>query len=162
MRDLLDARGLKHGSPWGARGAGVFMTDEGREAHHAAVIASAPIGSDGPGRGGWPANVLTVLSGAAGTVGGITPHVLHHLTPIAGAALVTGTTGGVLFGLLGFALTAPMLLRLRRRFGTWLAPGIALAFFAVMFTVSTLWIGPAIRCETGTEDVRAPLDEHGH
>jgi hypothetical protein len=39
----------------------------------------------------------------------------------------------------------PMLARLRRRFGTWAAPGAALALFATMFTVSTLWIGPAIR-----------------
>jgi hypothetical protein len=49
-----------------------------------------------------------------------------------------------------------MLLRLRRRFGTWLAPAIALALFAAMFTVSTLWIGPAIR---GNGD-DAPIEDH--
>lgn len=67
----------------------------------------------------------------------------------------------MLFGVLGFALTVPMLLRLRRRFGSWLAPGIALTLFIVMFTVSTVWIGPAIRGEDGTAS-SAPVDEHGH
>jgi len=68
----------------------------------------------------------------------------------------------VLFGILGFVLTVPLLLRLRRRFGGWLAPAIALTFFVVMFTVSTLWIGPAIRGEPETAPSTAPLDEHGH
>jgi hypothetical protein len=73
--------------------------------------------------------------------------VLHHVGPIAGAALVTGAQGSVLFGALGFLLTVPLLLRLKRRFGSWLAPGLALAFFAIMFTVATLWIGPWVRGE---------------
>lgn len=45
--------------------------------------------------------------------------------------------GSFLFGAIGFVLTLPLLLRLKRRFGSWLAPAIALALFAVMFTVST-------------------------
>jgi len=105
---------------------------------------------------------LAVVSGAIGTIGGIAPHVLHHLTPLAGAALLTGSVGSVTFGVLGFALTVPLLLRLRRRFGSWLAPSIALTFFIVMFTVSTVWIGPAIRGDAGNASPTAPVDEHGH
>jgi hypothetical protein len=37
------------------------------------------------------------------------------------------------------------MLRLRRRFGTWWAPALAVAGFAAMFAVSTLLIGPALR-----------------
>jgi hypothetical protein len=95
-----------------------------------------------------------------GTAGGIAPHVLHHVAPIAGAAVLSGTTGTAIFGALGLAFTTPMLLRLRRRFGTWLAPGAALAFFLVMFTVSTVWIGPAIR--GGYESVAASTPAHNH
>lgn len=53
-----------------------------------------------------------------GTIAGLTPHVLHHIAPIAGAAVLTGTPGSVLFGILGFVLTVPMLLRLKRRFNS--------------------------------------------
>lgn len=55
-----------------------------------------------------------------------------------------------------------MLLWLRRRFGTWIAPGIALAIFAVMFTVSTLWIGPAIRGDGGGSNGGQPVDHSSH
>lgn len=98
---------------------------------------------------GWFGRATAAASGALGAIAGITPHVLHHIGPIAGAALVTGTGGTALFGAIGFVLTVPMLMKLRRRFGTWLAPAIALTFFAVMFTISTLWIGPAIRGDGG-------------
>jgi hypothetical protein len=40
-----------------------------------------------------------------------------------------------------------------------LAPAIALGLFAVMFTVSTLWIGPAIR---GDNDDSEPADHEEH
>ena len=46
------------------------------------------------------------------------PHVLHHVGPLAGAALLVGATGKVLFGALGFLLAVPMLRRLRRRTGS--------------------------------------------
>lgn len=106
----------------------------------------------------WPARAFSALSAGIGTVAGITPHVLHHIGPIAGAAVLTGTGGSVLFGVIGFGLTLPMLFRLKKRFGTWLAPGVALTFFAIMFTVSTLWIGPAIRGDGG--DAATPVDPH--
>lgn len=109
---------------------------------------------------GWFGRAAAAGSGALGAVAGITPHVLHHIGPIAGAVLLTGAGGTALFGALGFVLTVPLLLRLRRRFDSWLAPAIALAFFAVMFTASTLWIGPAIRGDGGaTADA---VDHNAH
>lgn len=108
---------------------------------------------------GWPARVLGALSATVGTIAGITPHVLHHIGPIAGAAILTGTQGSILFGAIGFALTVPLLIRLKRRFGSWAAPSVALGLFAVMFTISTLWIGPWIRGEDGANDA-TPADEH--
>ena len=63
---------------------------------------------------------------------------------------------------IGFVLTIPMLLRLRRRFGTWAAPGVALALFAVAFAVSTLWIGPAIRGDGGGSSAEQPFDHASH
>lgn len=100
----------------------------------------------------WRTRVTGAISGVLGTVAGITPHVLHHVGPIAGAALLTGTGGSFLFGAGGFVLTTPLLLQLRRRFRTWIAPAIALTVFATMFTVSTLWIGPAVRDLIGGDD----------
>lgn len=103
------------------------------------------------------------VAGAVGTTSGIAPHVLHHVGPIAGAVLVTGTGGSLLFGAIGFVLTGPLLWRLKRRFGTWLAPGIALAIFAITFTVSTLWIGPAVSdAINGDSDDSAPVSDPHH
>lgn len=84
------------------------------------------------------------LVGGIGLVVGLVPHVLHHVTILAGTALVAGSGGTALFGVLGLLASIPFLLRLRRRFGTWRAPAIGLMTFAVMFSVSTFVIGPAI------------------
>ena len=64
--------------------------------------------------------------------------------PFLGTALVAGAGGTVLFGLLGLAASVPMLLRLHRRFGSWRAPALALALFAIAFTISTVVVGPLI------------------
>jgi hypothetical protein len=80
---------------------------------------------------------------------GATPHVLHHVGPLAGAAILAGATGKLLFGALGFLLAVPMLRRIRRRTGSWRVPGAALALMAVTFTFSSLVIGPAL---TGADD----------
>lgn len=85
------------------------------------------------------------ITGAVGVVSGVAPHVLHHVGPIAGAAILTGTGGSVLFGLAGFAASVPLLFRLHRRFRSWRVSVAALAVFVAMFTLSTLVIGPAIR-----------------
>lgn len=98
------------------------------------------------GRGG----VWHAASGAVGVVSGLAPHVLHHAGILAGTALVAGAAGTALFGTLGLLASVPMLLRLHRRFGTWIAPGIGLAVFTAMFAVSAFVIGPAINGDTGS------------
>ncbi len=96
-------------------------------------------GAAGRLRAWWSA-----LVGAIAAVVGLAPHVLHHIGLVAGTALVAGAGGTVLFGILGLAASVPFLLRLRRRFGTWWAPAIGLAVFAVMFTLSAFVVGPAL------------------
>lgn len=84
------------------------------------------------------------LAAAWGAVIGLLPHVLHHVGPLAGAALLAGAGGTALFAVIGFVAAIPFLLRLHRRFRTWRAPAIALAVFAAMFSLSSFVIGPAI------------------
>jgi hypothetical protein len=108
-----------------------------------------------------------VVPGAAGSVGsslggliaaisGIAPHVLHHAGPLAGTAILVGAGGTILFGVAGFALSIPMLLRLRRRFGTWLAPAVASAIFLLVYLFSSLLVGPAITGTSVIEPSSAP------
>ncbi|QBX57654.1 hypothetical protein EXE58_15780 [Nocardioides seonyuensis] len=75
---------------------------------------------------------------------GLLPHLLHHVGLLGGAVLVTGATGNLLFAVLGLVFSLPLLRRLYRRFGTWKAPTLALAVFALMFSLSAFLIGPAI------------------
>ncbi|TCJ31462.1 hypothetical protein E0504_48395 [Parafrankia sp. BMG5.11] len=96
------------------------------------------------------------LVGVIGGVVGLAPHVLHHIGFLAGAALVAGAAGTVLFGAVGLLLSVPFLLRLRRRFGTWRAPAIALVVFAAMFSISAFVIGPAINSDGDTPVPRSP------
>ena len=93
------------------------------------------------------------IAAAWGVVLGVLPHVLHHVGPLAGAALLAGAGGTALFATIGFAASIPFLLRLRRRFHTWVAPTIALVLFAAMFTFSSLVIAPAI---TGSDNGSTP------
>lgn len=86
----------------------------------------------------------SALLAAWGAFVGLLPHVLHHVGPLAGAALLAGATGRALFALVGFVAAIPFLLRLRRRFGSWRAPALALAVFAAMFSLSSFVVGPAI------------------
>jgi hypothetical protein len=92
--------------------------------------------------------------------------VLHHVGPLAGAALLAGTGGRVLFFVIGLGLATPMLIRLYRRFGTWAAPAIAMAVFVITYTVSSLYIGPLLTGENttpaDTPSVTTTTDEHGH
>ena len=94
---------------------------------------------------------------AAGTlvaaVLGLAPHVLHHVGPLAGAAIFAGATGSVLFGALGFVAAIPFLLRVRRRHGSWRVPSVILAVMVAAFTLSTTVIGPAI---TGGDENDSP------
>ena len=92
----------------------------------------------------FAARLWSGVVAAWGAFIGLVPHVLHHVGPLAGAALLAGAGGTVLFAAIGFVAAIPLLLRLYRRFGTWRAPAIAVAVFAAMFSLSSFVIGPAI------------------
>lgn len=103
------------------------------------------------------------IAAATGTALGIAPHLLHHVGLLAGTALLTGSIGNLLFFVLGLAFSVPLLRRIHRRFGTWLAPAIALLVFAVLFAVSAFVIGPAISADPAApEPVPAPSSSTPH
>ena len=94
----------------------------------------------------------TILA-AWGAVLGLLPHVLHHVGPLAGAALLAGAAGRLLFAAIALVVSIPLLLRIHRRFRTWIASAIALGVMALMFSLSSFVIGPAL---TGSEDGAKP------
>lgn len=98
-----------------------------------------------------------VVTGALGAVSGALPHVLHHVGPLVGAAVLTGAAGTAAFGVLGALLSVPFLLRLRRRFGSWWAPAIGLGVFTALFLFSALVVGPLISGSEGGS-FQAPTD----
>lgn len=106
--------------------------------------------------------VWNIATGAIAVVSGLAPHVLHHAGVLIGVALFSGALGTTVFGVLGFAASIPFLLRLRRRFGTWRAPAIALAIFVAMFTLSAAVIGPAISASRTPPPPSQPTDHAGH
>ena len=57
---------------------------------------------------------------------------------------MAGAGGTALFGVLGLVASVPMLIKLRRRFSNWWAPGIALGVFTAMFLISSFVVGPLI------------------
>ena len=113
-------------------------------ARKAAVALGRELGSGPADRGRRLRGVWHAVVGAIGTVVELAPHVLHHVGLLAGAGLVAGASGTVAFGLLGFIVSIPFLLRLRHRFDTWWAPAISLAVFVLMFGLSAFVVGPMI------------------
>ena len=95
------------------------------------------------------ARVRVALAGIGAAVLGAAPHVLHHVGPLAGAALLAGASGRLLFGVLGFVAAVPTLRGMRRRTGSWRVPAGALGVMAGMFVLSSFVLGPAI---TGSGD----------
>lgn len=87
------------------------------------------------------------MSGLLAGIFGIAPHVIHHVGPLAGAALFGGLGGSLLFGVIGFVAAIPFLLRVHRRSGGWRLPAAMLASFVIIFSISTFVIGPAISGE---------------
>ena len=85
-----------------------------------------------------------IVLAAWGVVTGVAPHVLHHVGPLAGAALLAGAGGRALFAAIALVVSVPFLLRIYRRFQSWLAPAIALVVMAATFTLSTFVIAPLI------------------
>lgn len=105
-----------------------------------------------------------LLSATWGAVSGVSPHVLHHVGPLAGAALLAGVGGQLIFFVAGLALATPMLIRLRRRFRTWAAPGVAVVIFAITYTLSAVVAGPLLSGE-GQEPATAvttTIHRHDH
>ena len=116
------------------------------------------------------------LAAAWAALTGLLPHVLHHVGPLAGAALFAGVGGSLLFFAIGLVAAIPFLRRLHRRFGSWRAPALAVGVFAVVFSFSTFVIGPKISgtgegggtsSATSQSQQAAPapapqVDEHGH
>lgn len=114
-----------------------------------AAEAVAGVPEPSADRRGFAATLWSGLTAAVGAVMGLLPHVLHHVSFFAGAALLTGVGGNLAFGALGLLFSVPLLRRLYRRFHTWKAPAVALAVFATMFSLSAFVIGPAI---SGNDD----------
>jgi hypothetical protein len=100
-----------------------------------------------------------------GAVTGVAPHVLHHVGPLAGAALLAGTGGRLLFAALALVVSIPFLLRIHHRFRGWLAPAIALTAMVGTFALSNLLIAPLI---TGSDSgpaqpgIQKPAGHMGH
>jgi hypothetical protein len=97
-----------------------------------------------------------IVSSAVAAVLGVLPHVLHHVGPLAGAALLAGTGGTLLFGAIGLVAAVPFLLRVHRRCGNWRVPAALLATFAVMFSISAFVVGPAISSDDGGSSSSKP------
>ncbi|MCY7400717.1 MAG: hypothetical protein LH477_07150 [Nocardioides sp.] len=133
----------------------------------ATTLRTGPAPSPRPARAGVLGSAWNAVSGAIGIVMGLIPHVLHHVGLLAGAALVSGAGGNLLFGGLGLLFSVPLLRRLYRRFGTWKAPAVALVVFAVMFSLSAFVIGPAITDGSPVESprptpIQTPTDHTSH
>lgn len=125
--------------------------------------ASPAAGEAGP-RGQTPQAVRRVLvtawnlvTAAVGAIMGLLPHLVHHVGLLGGAVFVTGATGNVLFAVVGLVLSLPVLRRLHRRFHTWKAPALAVAVFALMFSISAFVIGPAISGDPGQDPGPVPV-----
>jgi hypothetical protein len=115
-----------------------------------------------PQRRGVLATAWSAVTAVVGGIMGLLPHLLHHVGLLGGAVLVTGATGNVVFAVLGLVLSLPLLRRLYRRFGTWKAPALALAVFALMFSLSAFVIGPAINNDdTRPGQDRTPVQTPG-
>ena len=112
--------------------------------------------------GAAAARLWSWVVAAWAVVTGLAPHVLHHVGPLAGAALVAGATGQVLFAAIGLVVVIPFLLRLHRRFATWKAPALALAVFVAMFSLSTFVIGPALTGGNDSPNQEQPGGHMGH
>ena len=109
--------------------------------------------------------VRMLWSGAVAVVGGLLgllPHVLHHVGALAGTALVAGSGGTALFAALGYLTSIPMLLRLRRRFGSWWAPAVGVVVFTAVFAFSAFVIGPAISPDGAVAELPTTGEHEGH
>ena len=109
--------------------------------------------------------VRQVFAAGWGAITGVAPHVLHHVGPLAGAAVLAGTGGRILFFAIGLAVATPMLLRLHRRFRSWAAPMVAVVLFAIAYLISSVVVGSLINASDTTNPTGVPsvtTIDHGH
>lgn len=114
---------------------------------HESGVSPSGVNADPTEQRTWRGRLQALWHSIVAVIGfvvGLLPHVLHHVGILAGTALVAGSGGTALFGALGLLASIPLLVRLYRRFGTWVAPAIGLLIFAAMFALSAFVIGPAI------------------
>lgn len=109
-----------------------------------------------PPRRGFFGRIRLALAALGAGVLGVAPHVLHHVGPLAGAALFAGVAGTLLFGVIGLVLAIPTLLAIHNRTGSWGVPAAALALMAAVFSLSAFVIGPAITGAGDAGDKPAP------
>jgi hypothetical protein len=129
------------------------------------VDTADPLGN--PSVQGSPRGRLGAVRDAAGavvgTIMGVIPHVLHHIGLIAGTAMLAGVGGTMAFFALGLLFSVPILRRIYRRFGTWIAPAVAIGVFTAMFALSSFVIGPALTGagqSVGDVPTPAPTSQH--
>lgn len=116
------------------------------------ALSTAPAAPLGPDRS-VVGRLRVWLSAVFAAVLGLLPHVLHHAGPLAGAAILGGVGGSLLFGVAGLLLSIPFLLRVHRHCGNWRIPALLLVTFATVFSVSTFVVGPAL---TDSDEPPAP------
>ena len=121
--------------------------------------SSGPPADKGSGARSLRERAAAVVSSAVAGILGVLPHVLHHVGPLAGAALLAGTAGTLLFGAIGLVAAVPFLLRVHRRCGNWRVPAALLATFAVMFSISAFVIGPAISGDGDSPSKPVPSEQ---
>jgi len=107
---------------------------------------AAPISADAPGDAkSGPFRRLRVAAGGVGAaVLGAAPHVLHHAGLLAGAAIFAGFGGKLIFFAIGLVAAIPLLVKMRRRSGSWRRPAAALALFGTLFALTSFVVAPAI------------------
>ena len=111
-----------------------------------------------------PRRWRVALSAVGGAVLGAAPHVLHHAGPVAGAAILAGAAGTIIFGVLGLLASIPLLLRLRQRTGSWRVPAVLLGVFAAVFVLTSAIVGPALSDDEGPDpnSQTSPAEHEAH
>lgn len=109
---------------------------------------------------GVQARIWGAAVGVWAAIVGAAPHVLHHAGPLSGAAIVSGTTGRLVFAMAGFVLTIPLLRGIRRHTGSWRAPLVALVVFATIYVLSSVVIGPRLTGSSSESNTQSSAPRH--
>ena len=132
---------VSHADPSGVSPDPPIVADAPLTTAKAPPTTGAPPGIKGSG----PSRRLRVAAASVGAaVLGAAPHVLHHAGLLAGAAIFAGLGGKLIFAAIGLLAAIPLLLKLRRRSGSWRRPAAALALFGALFALTSFVLTPAI------------------